>query len=178
MIDWFNQIWADLVVHIDEGCIGGVFFEYNDEPYTKADVLQQSMGVVAFEVSYDSYGNSSLQPNMWIPDKVVKKDLIFNAIKSGKHDGKEYNLNGNVFELLGRNQSKLSAEQCVHETTPTFSPYPGTSGTTYPKTTSASTTSTEPQQPSTTTSSSEIVDSSASHLYGYLFVLLLIFVNI
>ena len=33
--DWSNQIWADLVKHIDQGCIGGVFFEFSDEPYSK-----------------------------------------------------------------------------------------------------------------------------------------------
>ena len=40
---------------MDEGTIGGAFFEYNDEIYSKADPLQRTMGVVAFHPSTVSF---------------------------------------------------------------------------------------------------------------------------
>jgi hypothetical protein len=41
--------WMDLVLNIDQGCIGGVFFEYNDEPL-KSSIDQRTMGIVKFSV--------------------------------------------------------------------------------------------------------------------------------
>jgi len=44
---WFNLKWKDLITKgVPEGCIGGAFFEYMDEPYTKVDPKQQSLGIV------------------------------------------------------------------------------------------------------------------------------------
>jgi hypothetical protein len=71
-LDWFNQIYSDLIQNIDQGCIGGAFFEYNDEPL-KADVLQQTMGVVNFSVAFDSAGNRSDSPNIFIADTATRK---------------------------------------------------------------------------------------------------------
>lgn len=53
---WFNLKWKDLIQKgTPAGCIGGAFFEYMDEPYTKADPLQQSMGIVSPAVSTAAY---------------------------------------------------------------------------------------------------------------------------
>jgi len=99
--NWFNQIWKDLVNHVDEGCIGGCFFEYSDEP-NKADPLQQTMGVVNFTVSISESGVRSDEPDAWNPDTAVKKDFIFESLKSGTVDGVAYNFNTDVFTLIGR----------------------------------------------------------------------------
>jgi hypothetical protein len=49
---WVNKKWKDLIQKgTPAGCIGGAFFEYNDEPFSKDSVLQQSMGVVSVRVS-------------------------------------------------------------------------------------------------------------------------------
>lgn len=33
---WFNSMWKHLLEEgVDQGCIGGAFFEYSDEPYSK-----------------------------------------------------------------------------------------------------------------------------------------------
>lgn len=29
---WFTSIWKDTYNHIDQGCVGAAFFEWNDEP--------------------------------------------------------------------------------------------------------------------------------------------------
>ena len=58
--DWFNQIYKDLIANMDEGTIGGAFFEYNDEPYSKVDILQQTMGVVAFAPSEVNFQENSM----------------------------------------------------------------------------------------------------------------------
>jgi len=49
---WFNLKWKDLIIKgTPVGCVGGSFFEYMDEPYSKSDPNQQSMGVVSVRVS-------------------------------------------------------------------------------------------------------------------------------
>jgi hypothetical protein len=174
------------VNHIDQGCIGGVFFEYNDEPFSKADPLQQSMGVVAFSPSYSENGTSSLDPNVWTPDVVTKKDIIFAAVSNGTFKGKPYNLNGNIFELLGRNQSVLPAGQCVEvlpsvSTTSTTGTTGSTISTIGTSTSSMSTSGTttsgatktipDPQGTGTTTFSDN-VENGASVKVGGLFALL------
>jgi hypothetical protein len=110
--DWFNQIYKDLVIHIDAGCIGGVFFEYSDEPYTKTDPLQQDMGIVSLSPAKDPSGKLSTQPDVWTPDTVNQKDIIYAALKSGTFDGKAYNFNTDIFTLLGRSKTTLPSSQC------------------------------------------------------------------
>jgi len=49
---WFNLKWRDLIQKGDPGhCIGGAFFEYSDEIYSKA-LDQQTMGIVTPALSY------------------------------------------------------------------------------------------------------------------------------
>jgi len=99
---WFNSLYEDLVGHIDEGCIGGSFFEYQDEIW-KSDPLQQSMGVVSVSANTVN-GQSSLSPNVWLPDIVTPKPVIYGAIQSGVTSNGAYNMNSNVFSLVGRSQ--------------------------------------------------------------------------
>ena len=109
------------------------------------------MGVVAYAPSTDANGKSSLEPNVWTPDTLVKKDIIFDALKSGTFEGKEYNFNGDIFELIGRQQSVLSADQCVQNPNPSTST--GSATTTSGSTSSntgASTTGTTPASTSGT----------------------------
>lgn len=115
-----------MVIHIDQGCIGGVFFEYSDEPYSKVDPLQQDMGVVSFTPSTDSTGKSSLLPDVWTPDNAVEKDIIFASLKNGSYQGVAYNFNTDIFTLLGRSQTTLSS--CTIPST-TGSPNPSSSTT-------------------------------------------------
>jgi hypothetical protein len=115
------------------------FFEFNDER-TKVDPLQKTMGIVAFEENILN-GRSSAEVNVWHPDTLVRKENIFDAIKSGMIDGKPYNFNGDVYSLIGRAQDTLP--QCVPVPEPTY-PLPTgvstTSTTGSPSTVPASTT--------------------------------------
>ncbi len=45
LIDWFNQIYQSLVTNIDNGCIGGAFFEYSDEK-EKGDEQERTMVII------------------------------------------------------------------------------------------------------------------------------------
>lgn len=102
--DWFNQQWKTIVDHVDDGLIGAVFFEYCDEPYTK-DADQVDMGIIRFEPSVDAVTNqSSLEPEVWVPDRVVQKDKIFEAVLRGLPGSSfaQYNMKADVWKLIGR----------------------------------------------------------------------------
>ena len=101
---------------MDYGTIGGAFFEYSDEPYSKVDIDQQTMGVVAFNVSSDNSGKTSMDQNMFTPDIIYKKP-IFDTLKSGTFAGKAYNFNTDVWELMGRERTTLSSTQCTAAST-------------------------------------------------------------
>jgi len=121
---WFNSQWKDLLMHIDQGCIGGAFFEYSDEPHSKVDPLQQSMGLVQFSVG-EANGQRSTSPDVWVPDIAEKKE-VFDAVKEGVFESKPYNMNGNVWELIGRPQSSLSGSHANICSNFSFTLCPGT----------------------------------------------------
>ena len=110
--NWFNQIYKDLILNMDEGTIGGAFFEYSDELYSKTDVLQQTMGIVASNISADNLGKTSEEMNMFIPDAIFKKPIYY-ALLNGSVDGIKYNYNSDVFALMGRNKTVLGSAQCT-----------------------------------------------------------------
>jgi len=102
--NWFNENWQDLTAHIDQGCIGGAFFEYNDEPM-KVDPMQQTMGSVKFSISY-SNGANSTAANAWMADELEVK-LYFYVIANGTYNGVQYNMNADPFSLIGRSPYTL-----------------------------------------------------------------------
>ena len=55
---------------------------------------------------------NSTQENVFAADNLYKK-AIFAAISNGTYNGTNYNMNANVFSLLGRSASVLSADACV-----------------------------------------------------------------
>lgn len=110
--NWFNQMWRDLVHNIDRGCIGGAYFEYSDEIYSKVDPLQKHLGVVRLEIDVTN-GVQSTAPNAWNPDRAVKKDIIYDAVASGSFNGKPYNMNANPFQLISRAQYELATAPSV-----------------------------------------------------------------
>ena len=147
---WYFSFFYEhekLIFFLDDGCIGMAFFEFNDER-TKVDDLQKTMGAVAFEENIVD-GKSSVEPNVWHVDTLVRKEGIFDAIKSGILNGKPYNFNANEFELIGRAKDVLNAQQCVAPE-PTWTTTTGVVGTT-----SGTTGSTTGSVPATTTTGSE-----------------------
>jgi len=52
---WVNGLWRELLQKgvLANGCIGGTFFEYMDEPYTKNDIMEKSMGMVSSYVAVE-----------------------------------------------------------------------------------------------------------------------------
>jgi hypothetical protein len=108
--NWFNKQWKDLMDHVDSSSVvGSVFFEYNDEPYKGCGncTEQHYMGVVNFTVWYGSDGSSSLDENVFVPDVVTPKDNIFASLMNGTLMGKPYNMNANIWSLIGRTQTVL-----------------------------------------------------------------------
>lgn len=119
----------DLVQHIDQGAVGGFFFEWTDEPW-KAMYKQARLGVMKISVNCQN-GQCSDQPNVWLPDTATKRDWVYNDLCCGTYQGKAYNFQTDVFELLGRVQATLADAEnpcpagcafpllalCAHEST-------------------------------------------------------------
>lgn len=121
--DWFNQIWKDLVGHIDQGCVGGAFFEYSDEQLKPTE--QQTMGLVTPSVN-SSGGMPSTQQYVWNADIVTRKDIIFAAVKGGSYQGVPYNMNASPFDLIGRSQTTLTTSNPICSSSfPSFVDCPG-----------------------------------------------------
>jgi hypothetical protein len=45
-------------------------------------------------------GKTSLDPYVFVPDNVIRKDNIFVSLKNGTYDGKPYNLNADIWQLV------------------------------------------------------------------------------
>lgn len=102
----FPQLWRDLLNHIDQGAIGGVFFEYNDEVW-KASGSQNLLGVVSAAVTCVN-GQCSNQTDVWIPDTFTPKGWEYDAVCCGSVDGIAYNFRSDPFTLLGRPAANLA----------------------------------------------------------------------
>lgn len=116
---WFNNVWKEVIEHIDDGCIGGIFFEYSDEKYKKSGPDQKQLGVVTL-VPYEKDGKSTEEDeNFLYPDIVVKKDYIYDSIKNGTVDGVPINFNTDVFQYLGREPATIDTVE-----SPVINEYP------------------------------------------------------
>lgn len=111
--DWFNRNWHDIVTSMDKGCIGGNYFEYNDEPHTQIEEGLQERGVVSFVPTKD-LGQTSLEENVFWPDSVNKK-TNFNSVKSGKWKNRSINFNTDVFEYNDRNQGSADGVEDIDD---------------------------------------------------------------
>jgi hypothetical protein len=81
--DWVNQQYKSVVTYMPDGCIGGLFFQYNEE--TMKPENQQTMGLVRFTPTADTTnaGKDSTQTGVFIADTVNKKPTIFEALQKG-----------------------------------------------------------------------------------------------
>lgn len=124
--DWFNQQWKQVVDHVEDGCIGAVLFEYSDEPFTKP-TAESDMGIVRFREARNSAGKSSMDEDVWLPDIVVEKEIVFRSVVSGHPSSsfKRYNLNTDVFSLVGRQRYK--SPNYRYQNNDDFEPIPGQS---------------------------------------------------
>ena len=71
------------------------------------------MGVVALVPATDAKGKLSTEPDVWTPDTYVEKPYIFAALKNGSFEGVAYNFNTDIYTLLGRAKTSLSASECT-----------------------------------------------------------------
>eukprot|EP01119_Soliformovum_irregulare_P010507 TRINITY_DN2594_c0_g2_i1.p2 TRINITY_DN2594_c0_g2~~TRINITY_DN2594_c0_g2_i1.p2 ORF type:complete len:480 (-),score=117.42 TRINITY_DN2594_c0_g2_i1:2849-4288(-) len=101
--NWFNQKYSALVEKIDMGCIGGSFFEFNDEPM-KTAANQRTMGMVNYTQTV-----CSRTQDCWEPEPLVFKDNIFVSVYSGMWNGRPFNYNTSVFDLISRPQTSLTS---------------------------------------------------------------------
>jgi len=135
---WFNELYYNLVENIDNGCIGGIFFEWNDEPQKPA-ANQRTMGLVRYEVTDNSDGTTSVDMDTWTADTLVKKtDVnIWTSLTNGTWQGKPYNYNASIWDLLGRppailgtfNSSPCSGTPVITGATATTSTFATTGAT-------------------------------------------------
>jgi hypothetical protein len=80
--DWVNQQYKAMVQFMPNGCIGGLFFQWNEE--TMKPENQQTMGLVRFTPTVDSStGKNSTASGVFLADTVNKKDVIFEALQQG-----------------------------------------------------------------------------------------------
>lgn len=120
------------------------------------------MGFVNFTAAVDLSGRLSTSPNVWTPDAVLKKPIVFQSLKSGL-DGDQYqnyNFNTDEFTLLGRQASTIPVEQV-----PGPNPNPGTSTAPIPDA------SGKPKKPyNSATTSSALYSTSLLIIIAYLLV--------
>jgi len=119
--DWFNQQWKSIVDHIDDGTIGGCFFEYSDE--LNKDGMQKNMGAIKFKQATGSDGKTSVDEDSWVLDEIEEKEFLYDSITKGLDNSsfKAYNFNANVFTLLGRKQSTIDGGTIDPTTSPSVS---------------------------------------------------------
>lgn len=108
---WFNKVWKDVLKHNADGCIGGVYFEYSDEKYKQSGIDQTQLGVVEVFPAASPEGLSSLEENVFLPDVVSPKRIIYQAVKNGTLGNESINFNTNVFEYFGRLPDRLIVNQ-------------------------------------------------------------------
>lgn len=109
--DWANQIYGKIVLNAKNGAIGGVFFEYCDEPYAVKPMMQDKaeqtqMGLVKFQVAKGPDNSTSLDPNVFLPDNVVIKNVPYRSLQKGVGGSPfaQYNYQANEYTLMGRAQ--------------------------------------------------------------------------
>jgi hypothetical protein len=56
---------------------------------------------------------NSGQANVYVADTNFRKPIIFDSVKSGTFNGKNFNMLADTFTLIGRAADKLPADQCV-----------------------------------------------------------------
>jgi hypothetical protein len=115
-----------LVRNIDQGCVGGAFFEYSDEQ-EKGDTAERTMGVVNLAVAGPP-GQSSMDPNVFLVDTATKKEFIYYAMMDGSLNGTKVNYNSDVWQLMGRQRTSLGPNECVPPPRPSTTGAPLTIG--------------------------------------------------
>jgi len=104
----FNEQWWDLLNHVSEGAIGGIFFEWEDELW-KAFGNQSELGLVSPSVACNSTGACSTDPDVWLADTITDSGWLYQSVCCGSYDGGDYNFQTDPFKLLGRSPAQLSS---------------------------------------------------------------------
>jgi hypothetical protein len=112
---WANKLISDFVSHINQGLIGVVLFEHNDEPQKSSG--QRFFGASSVAVTYNGTQNST-QPNVFLADTIVTKQL-YTDISGGKYNNTAYNYHSNFYTLAGRSVQVLgsSIDYCTSQGT-------------------------------------------------------------
>lgn len=142
---------------------------------------QRTMGVVRYTATTNSDGSSSLDFDVWTPDTLVEKtDVnIWTSFVQGTYNGKPYNYNTNVFDLLGRPAAiygSFSSSPCTGQpviTGATATTSTGTSGATTATVRPPATTTSSATRPAT---SGKVNSGSASLAGSFLLLLAALFV--
>ncbi len=108
--NWVNQQYKQILDRVQDGCVGLVYFEYSDEPLKP--LYQQTMGFVNFTAARDVFTRRwSTEPDVWVPDRVIRKPIVFQALKGGLEEDTvfgRYHFNVDEFSLLNRNAETIS----------------------------------------------------------------------
>jgi hypothetical protein len=120
--DWANQQYKTIVTAMGDGCIGGIFDEYNDETMG----AETNRGLVSFIPAVDNTTNKdSTEDGVFIPDEVVKKALFSTLSKgiSGSAYSK-YSYTANEYTLAGTKQATYDLNSNVPSPNPNPNPNP------------------------------------------------------
>jgi beta-galactosidase/beta-glucuronidase len=103
--DWINMQIKQYYSKKVDGCVGGLYFEYNDETWKDTD--GQAMGVTKFAVASSSSGKSNVK-GVLIADLVQEKAL-FNYLAKGVANSiySDYNFSNDVFKLTNTNRTSI-----------------------------------------------------------------------
>jgi hypothetical protein len=106
---WFNRLWKDVLDSARDGCVGGVLFEYSDEIYKRnAPPDQTHLGVVQLSPAKDPVsGGMSVDENVFVPDLVTEKPVVFAAVRNGTLNGQSINFNTDVWKYLNSQPASL-----------------------------------------------------------------------
>eukprot|EP00026_Physarum_polycephalum_P003470 Phypoly_transcript_03482.p1 GENE.Phypoly_transcript_03482~~Phypoly_transcript_03482.p1 ORF type:complete len:768 (+),score=86.79 Phypoly_transcript_03482:78-2381(+) len=108
---WANQLISDFVSHIDQGLIGIILFEHNDEPVPQ---YNKYWGAFSVAVSYNG-SQSSTDENAFLVDTLAPKPL-FTDVSQGQYNNIAYNYHSDFYALAGRSAQSLgsSADTCAN----------------------------------------------------------------
>jgi hypothetical protein len=106
--DWVNQQYKSIVQYINDGSIGGLFFQWNEE--TMKPENQQTMGLIRYTPATDAAtGKDSTKEGVFIPDVLNKKDTVFEALQKGLDNSnfKQYSYTNDEYALTKITQTVL-----------------------------------------------------------------------
>lgn len=118
-----NQIISDFTTRINQGLIGFVSFEHNDEQVPQKPAGQRTFGAMSVSVSSNGT-HTSMDEYAFLPDTMTKKQLYYD-LSGGQYNNIAYNYNSDVYALAGRPAQTIASSVDYCTSRGTFTDCPG-----------------------------------------------------